>query len=470
MLKLEFSSREEQPSIMRPRGHSIVVKLLLAFVLLSATAKGASFPSPQWYVDLASKQLLESLERGDTRALETVLQGREEGSLPHRPVEKVLKRILVYEDLGHARLDVLDRRPVSIPDGSIRPSLSLSESSLRKRMERVVFEQSPVDETKTSRIFSSQAREFQFPRDHGKHLRLAEWWYFHGHLYSSDGRPFGYELCFFKVLPCIYFCHFAVSDIDGGTFHYSRMINQPFEVDIDKDELGLRYGECRAEQSSSESISLFGKGEDFSLKLDMLILDEPFPIDGDGVIDMPEGLDSYYYSLPRISHRGELTIRDETFKVHGDSWMDHQWGNFYVYQWKWDWFAFQLDDGSEYVLYWIRRPDDSVWTAACNYRSADGKAHFSESAKMKKLDWWQSPHTGNNYVKSWHIELPTLGKSFTVDACIDDQELYPKSGLDKLPTYWEGRCTVKTEDEGPVGVAYCEQFPYDSLSFELSDR
>ena len=45
-------------------------------------------------------------------------------------------------------------------------------------------------------------------------------------------------------------------------------------------------------------------------------------------------------------------------KVTGEAWMDHQWGDFATYQeGGWDWFAVQLDDGTDVMLYLIRDAD-----------------------------------------------------------------------------------------------------------------
>src|SRR5688572_13814235 len=46
---------------------------------------------------------------------------------------------------------------------------------------------------------ASQPREFVFPRDHGPHREFRhEWWYVTGHLDSTTGERFGFELTFFR--------------------------------------------------------------------------------------------------------------------------------------------------------------------------------------------------------------------------------------------------------------------------------
>ncbi len=40
---------------------------------------------------------------------------------------------------------------------------------------------------------------YEFPGDHGSHPAFrTEWWYYTGHLRARNGRPFGFELTFFR--------------------------------------------------------------------------------------------------------------------------------------------------------------------------------------------------------------------------------------------------------------------------------
>jgi predicted secreted hydrolase len=71
----------------------------------------------------------------------------------------------------------------------------------------------------------------QFPRDfyYRDGYRL-QWWYFTGHLFTPEGREFGYELTFFVAgvqrkkfrsrfgVRNIYISHFALSDLKGGRY------------------------------------------------------------------------------------------------------------------------------------------------------------------------------------------------------------------------------------------------------------
>jgi len=61
-----------------------------------------------------------------------------------------------------------------------------------------------------------------FPRDHGSHPDATlEWWYWTGHLQSDDGRPYGFQLTFFRLRD-LHLAHFAWSDVGGGSFRFAQ--------------------------------------------------------------------------------------------------------------------------------------------------------------------------------------------------------------------------------------------------------
>ena len=89
---------------------------------------------------------------------------------------------------------------------------------------------------------ATEGYRYAFPRDHGAHEEYrTEWWYYTGQVTAKNGRPFGYELTFFrrgmpreqtKTLPSqwavthLYLAHFAVSDLSKGRFHYAEKMSR----------------------------------------------------------------------------------------------------------------------------------------------------------------------------------------------------------------------------------------------------
>ena len=57
---------------------------------------------------------------------------------------------------------------------------------------------------------------------------------------------------------------------------------------------------------------------------------------------------------------GTLTVDGRTLAVDGTAWFDHQWGDFIsVGGGGWDWFAVNLDDGTDLTLSLVRDADGS---------------------------------------------------------------------------------------------------------------
>ena len=59
---------------------------------------------------------------------------------------------------------------------------------------------------------------------------------------------------------------------------------------------------------------------------------------------------------------GTVRVGGERFAVTGDSWMDREWSTSSLGkdQVGWDWFSLQLADGSDLMLYRLRRRDGTA--------------------------------------------------------------------------------------------------------------
>ena len=70
---------------------------------------------------------------------------------------------------------------------------------------------------------------------------------------------------------------------------------------------------------------------------------------------------------------GTVTLGDETLAVEGDAWFDHQWGDFIsVGAGGWDWFAVNLDDGTDLTLSLVRAADGTYPLVYGTLVDADG--------------------------------------------------------------------------------------------------
>lgn len=326
-------------------------------------------------------------------------------------------------------------------------------------------------------------REFTFPADHGPHPEYRnEWWYITGNLEGDSGRRFGFELTIFRfaLAPTyeatgsawrtnqIYIAHLALTDAANERFlvaeRYSRgalglagAAAAPFRVWIDDWEIAERN-----EAGPRERWRIVAEDEDFALSLDLDALKAPVLNGDEGLSQKSDepGNASYYYSITRLDTSGEVRLDGERFEVSGTSWLDREWSSSALAddQEGWDWFALQLDDGSELMYYNIRLDDGSrdpnsggTLTDAAGLATKIG----SDDVELDVLDAWSSPE-GGRYPSRWRLRIPSRDIDVEVVPVMADQELFT------TVRYWEGAVNVSgTAAGGPVrGVGYVELTGY----------
>lgn len=174
---------------------------------------------------------------------------------------------------------------------------------------------------------------------------------------------------------------------------------------------------------------------------------------------------SYYYSIPRLATEGTVRIGRDEVPVQGLSWMDREWSTSALGpdQVGWDWFALQLGDGRDLMLYRLRRRDGTVDPASSGtlVEPIGGARPLGvDQVRVRVLDRWRSPRSGALYPSGWRVEVPGAGLDLTVTPVLADQELdLPRLGF----RYWEGAVDVEGESAGrPVtGRGYVELTGYD---------
>lgn len=291
-------------------------------------------------------------------------------------------------------------------------------------------------------------RPFNFPADHGPHDDFqTEWWYYTGNLETSDGRHFGYQLTFFRralVPPTqqpartsnwaadqAYMAHFALTDV-AGRRHYAF---QRF----DRGAAGLAGAQSPPFQVWLEDWNVQAiepnvyrlRARQQDLALDLQLVDGQGPIlQGDHGYSQkgPErGNASYYYSLTRLASSGAVQIDNAAYQVNGLSWMDHEYSTSALAsdQVGWDWFALQMDDGSELMVFQIRKADGSVDP----FSSGTLVATDGSTRRLLRDDFsigagatWRSPHSGATYPAEWQVQVPSVGLALDIKPYLADQE------------------------------------------------
>jgi predicted secreted hydrolase len=323
---------------------------------------------------------------------------------------------------------------------------------------------------------ASEPTGIAFPADEGDHPRaLTEWWYLNGHLETKGVGPlkrrFGYEFTLFKAGALLHWAHVAVTDVTLKRFRYAREFIPAKQAKGAVGRLAQAYGPHAIEAVGPSVYALASGFGDSGLDLRLTSQKAPLLIGGNGKIDMPEGKDSWYYSQTRLAAAGAVVVGGERKEVTGVSWLDHQWGPFFVsgFADRWDWFALQFEDGTEYNLFGFRNAGGQAGARHVNRSGNDGRGTVGTRFTMERLDWWRSPQSGMYYTTDWRIGLPESGETVEVQALVQDQEVARRKAflLDPLPTYWEGAMSaVKRTAEGKAvkGVAYCEHFGFKSPS------
>ncbi|MET0403893.1 MAG: lipocalin-like domain-containing protein [Cystobacter sp.] len=325
-------------------------------------------------------------------------------------------------------------------------------------------------------------REFHFPEDHGPHEGFRnEWWYWTGHLATAEGREFGYQFTLFRSALApgeperasawgarqVYMGHLTLSDLQDGRFHaFERFSRSALGL------AGARTKPLRVwmEDWSAEAVGdaalplrLTARSGDVSLSL---VLDEgkSVVLEGDRGLSQKgsePGNASYYYSLPRMPTRGEVTVEGQSYAVTGESWMDREWSTSALgrEQVGWDWFSLQLSDGSELMYYQLRRRDGTVdpFTVGTLIPRSGEPVHLSaKDTRLEVLDTWKSPRTGVEYPARWRLVVPAHELSLEVTPALADQE------LPVTVRYWEGSVRLSGIHGGrPVqGRGYVELTGY----------
>ncbi|MGK2851504.1 MAG: lipocalin family protein [Candidatus Limnocylindrales bacterium] len=337
----------------------------------------------------------------------------------------------------------------------------------------------------------------QLPRDDGPHDRLTEWWYYTGHLRATSGERFGFEYVIFRAergsFPTTWASHLAITDETGDRFLYGQRLDVGPQVDrsprgvtgelvgfdlsvsgIDPTDPstfdrpawtmgGLGGVDRLAAALSPDEAADAGAPGGLGLSLDLAATKPPALHDRDGWIDFGPAGGSYYYSRTAMDATGTILLDGETLTVTGEAWFDHQWGDFIsVGGGGWDWFAVNLEDGTDLTLSLVRDADGSYPLVYGTTVDANGTTrHLDRDAfSVEVTDRWTSPLTGADYPAGWSILIPGEDLRIALTPTVAAQELDTRATMGVV--YWEGSQDVRATRGGRAlgGQAYVELTGY----------
>ena len=125
----------------------------------------------------------------------------------------------------------------------------------------------------------------------------------------------------------------------------------------------------------------------------------------------------------------------------------------------WDWFALHLSDGSELMVYTLRRQDGSLDPySSGTYITPDGVEFSLNSGdfEIEVDDTWRSPHSDGVYPASWTLNVPAVDLELIIKPHVANQELTLSF------IYWEGAVHVNGTRDGSdlAGHGYVELTGY----------
>lgn len=335
-------------------------------------------------------------------------------------------------------------------------------------------------------------RTISLPADLAAHDEFAnEWWYYAGHLEDENGTEYAFHVSFFKHwgtderrfgIPVRWvdnpgrFAHGALTNLATGQRYIHEVVgvHRHGTAGARSDRFHVWTGGWSAKDGGDATHELRASLKRAELELQFEPL-KPLTVHaGDGTGQPPSAGNSasYYISSTRMGVSGSLRLRGgESLKVRGVGWFDHEIMGLDVSRGArgWDWFALQLDDGSEIVVYQARKEDGTPASRSMvALIDPDGRRQQlgNRDCKIEAIEHWTSSRSGARYPVRWKISIPSRRIQLQLDPANTDSEV---RGRYSQITYWEGFVRVNGTRRGRplAGHGYVELTGYDKSMRQL---
>jgi len=293
-------------------------------------------------------------------------------------------------------------------------------------------------------------RPVVLPRDHGAHPAFqVEWWYTAGTVADARGRDY-----------------FWFATVWSGMGFLAARVNV-VDLRADRIVLSKEYVAAGAPTQGQTRIDVgdFGLGWQASGALGRWFVEatapgagalmlrlapvQPYVLHGSrGIVAEGSGASSAYYSAPRLAASGTLVIHGRTIRISGQGWFDHQWGNFAMNSasWHWNWFACQLRDGRDLMLYQFIDPSGrptGVQNGTYVPRRA-AIAHLKRFTIQPLGPRIRPPGATAIYPLRWRLKVPAAHLNITLAARAHHQFIANQD----LPGFWEGAAAITSGAPG----------------------
>lgn len=316
----------------------------------------------------------------------------------------------------------------------------------------------------------------RFPEDEGTHniVKGLEWWYVVIHAqgritkdrYSILVSHFNNQTRFFNVTNVTKKSHvigttFGVLKSQKGYLDISH--ETPHGVDILKTKKNS-LGELIPFQYEMKT-----HFRDMRLEAEFSPVKRPAMIGLDGYGPVGSSGQTWYYSFTRMEIKGRLTYNGITEPIEGTSWLDHQWGPFFVSPVEigkmfesYEWFCVQLDNNHEIMISNIYNKDNQLPTHSdygdVQIVDPDGESKIASFSLFNRNRYWQDPKSKKYFSMGWELQVPEWDLNLKLTPEYENQMVsFPLNG-----DFWEG--SIKTmgslEGKNVKGKAFGELVHY----------
>ncbi|HEY4442280.1 MAG TPA: lipocalin-like domain-containing protein [Candidatus Elarobacter sp.] len=315
------------------------------------------------------------------------------------------------------------------------------------------------------------------PDTNGAHPSYRnEWWRLFGHVQTSGGRSFSYEVTFFRFgvaagrgvvefVPATV----AVTDDRRSTFAYAERAGRGDEATARaaSSSLDVRVDDWSLAQTERAG-TFRSRAGDTRVAIDLTQVPTRGRVTNGTEallrVDTCAACVLHSTSYTRLRTSGSLRVNGASFAVTGTSWLDHEYGNAVLGEGLagWDRFSIHLEDGADVMLFLPRARRVRLGTAE-GTAAASGMvvprsgppvrlARGDFSVTVRGGTTWRSDRSGVTYPALWDVVVPSLGLDVSIQPVVPSQEIVPAT-VGGSP-FWSGAAEVRDKASGGTTVGW----------------
>jgi predicted secreted hydrolase len=278
----------------------------------------------------------------------------------------------------------------------------------------------------------------RLPRDHFGHPDASiEWWYFTAVVHDPAGTPYSVFFTLFSskgtLVPVAQVRNLKTGALIGHSEQLALGSVSSSSLDVKAGGARIRY----RSGSNLWSFSVSSPGFAVSMRQHP---EKPYTLNGGagGLIRQATAGISHYYSATRMSATGTLRVGGTSTTITGESWLDHQWGNYRndPRAFNWDWFSCRFDDRSELMLYQFR--DRATGRPLAQFRNGTYTPPRGRPIALTRFQALPGRRAlsaaGRRWPLDWQLRVPALALNEKLRSLLPDQLV--RNTI--VPTFWEG--------------------------------